>query len=152
MSHHRKNSYFLSLKRNYSYSKDVLGILIQDHGVDTTSVGTIFRDILLTDDTKEQIMVTLWNTNAENFKCEKFDVIIVKNGTIIEYQGSKKLNCLSGSLVWRLGGFNFEFRTNILFFLIIFYILKCNSKEIVPADTLANWFKNEISDVPSSNL
>jgi len=58
------------------------------------------RDICLTDQTKSNAYVTLWSGEAENFNCTKFSVIAIRRGTVTEFANQKKINCLSGSLVW----------------------------------------------------
>lgn len=58
------------------------------------------RELALTDSSKSMVIVTLWNSHAENFKCEKFSVVVVRRGVVTEFEGKKKLNCVSGTLVW----------------------------------------------------
>lgn len=79
---------------------DVIGILVKDYGVETNKKGSIFRDLVLTDDTKEEIKVTLWSTIAEHFSCKDFSPIAIKRASIVEYNGENKLNCLGGTLIW----------------------------------------------------
>lgn len=82
------------------FSTDIIGILVENYGLETSNNGTLMRDIILTDTTKEMIVTALWGSQAESFACEKFSVIIIKNGIVIEFKGKNKLNALSGTLIW----------------------------------------------------
>lgn len=81
-------------------NSDILGILVEDFGLDQISTGTKMRDICLTDKSKSNVLATLWSGEAVNFNCPKFSVIAIRKATLTEFEGQKKLNCLSQCLVW----------------------------------------------------
>lgn len=76
-----------------------MGILIEDYGLETTNRGTFMRDLSLTDGSKGMSVATIWSEEAQNFKCDKFSVIVIRKAHIVEFEGKKKMNCLSGTLV-----------------------------------------------------
>lgn len=59
------------------------------------------RDLAMTDKNKRMLMLiaTIWNSEAENFIWEKYSSIVIRNGTVIDLEGKKKSNCLSGTSV-----------------------------------------------------
>lgn len=77
-----------------------MGIIDEIYDMETTTRGSISRDVAITDKTKTTIIATMWSSEAENFKANIFDSIILRNSIVVEYQGIKKLNCLNGSLIW----------------------------------------------------
>lgn len=79
---------------------DLLGILIKDFGVETNPNSVPLRDLMITDKEKEMIIVTMWGAAAENFKSIEKSVIAIRNGSVGEYQEKKKINVISGTLVW----------------------------------------------------
>ncbi|OXA43033.1 Replication factor A protein 1 [Folsomia candida] len=78
---------------------DTLGILVNVWGLETVK-DTVKRDLALTDQTKQSIVVTLWGKQAEEFEEKIFTVIAIRNGYPLSFMGSCTLNIFSGSLLW----------------------------------------------------
>lgn len=83
--------------------------------------GTLMRELDLTDASKTMLTITLWGANAEKFSSPKFTVLLIRRGTVREYDGQKKVSCLSGTLIW--------VALNSIKFLIIKFNSKFNSTE-----------------------
>lgn len=77
-----------------------MGVLVKNFGLDKNWKGSPMRELALTDINKNMVIITLWSLHAENFVADKFSIIIVRKGIVSEYQGKKKSNCISGTLVW----------------------------------------------------
>lgn len=58
------------------------------------------RELALTNPSKAKVTITLWDVNAENFSVENFSSIVIRKAVVTEYEGIKKLNCISRTLVW----------------------------------------------------
>lgn len=58
------------------------------------------RELSITDANKEMLSINLWSTNAENFSVALFSAIVFRRAIVSEYDGIKKLNCISGTLIW----------------------------------------------------
>lgn len=94
----------------------MIGILVKDFGLDKNYKNNIMRELAITDTTKEMLSVYLWSKTAENFSVENLSVIVIRRAVVTDYDGLKKLNCISGTLIWVKYVFNFM--------QIYFYFLK----------------------------
>lgn len=75
-------------------------MLVKDFGLDKNYKGTTMRELSITDETKSMLSITLWSINAENFSAEKVSVLVIRKAVVTEYESIKKLNCISGYLLW----------------------------------------------------
>lgn len=80
--------------------KDLLGVLTKDFGLGKIPTGTPIRELAITDNKKEMIIVTLWGKAAENFISTEKPVIAIRKGIVGEFEGKTKLNCIAGTYVW----------------------------------------------------
>lgn len=79
---------------------DVIGVLVKNFGLEKNWKGTSMRELALTDLNKNMLIITLWGLQAENFEADNFTIIVIRKGIVTEYEQKKKLNCISGTLVW----------------------------------------------------
>lgn len=77
-----------------------MGVLVKDFGVNQKIIGTYFRDIFLTNNNSDMVMVTLYAEEAIQFNANEFSTIVIRKAIIDEIDGKKKLNCVNGTLVW----------------------------------------------------
>lgn len=73
---------------------------MKNFGLEKNWKGTPVRELALTNERKEMLIITLWGKQAENFLAEMFSIIAIRRAIVTEYEGKKKLNCISGTLVW----------------------------------------------------
>lgn len=64
------------------------------------------RELSLTDATRANFVITFWNLQSENLVAEHFSVIVVRNSIVREFQSKKKVNYISGTLVWTVANIN----------------------------------------------
>lgn len=57
------------------------------------------RNVTLTDLTENVITLTLWNTEAENFKGKTGDILLINNAMIKEYQNMRTLSFTNGTTI-----------------------------------------------------
>lgn len=101
MCNNLKNEKVIAYINTFSFHfLDIIGILVQDFGLDTNYRSTMMRDLAITERSKETIVATIWKNEAQNFIAERFTVIIIRRGQVVEYEGKRKINCLFGTLVW----------------------------------------------------
>lgn len=86
---------------------DIKGVIVKNFGLEKNWKGTPMREFALTNERKENLVATLWGKQAENFLAELFSVIIIRRAFVTEFEGMKKLNCVSGTLVWVFYSVNF---------------------------------------------
>jgi hypothetical protein len=58
------------------------------------------RDISVTDQSKEVVMVTLWGSSAEQFDAKLYSGLAVRKSSVSVFNGIKSLNANVGTLIW----------------------------------------------------
>lgn len=79
---------------------DFIGIMGKDFGLETTPNGSKKRDILLTDQSKKTVMLTLWGADAENAKFKEISVVLVRHGVTGKTFSTTVLQCNSSYGTW----------------------------------------------------
>lgn len=64
-----------------------------------TPFGMPYRDLSITDKSKEMMVATLWGMAAQKFKENNNSTIIFRKAILGEFKQQPKLNCYSGTLV-----------------------------------------------------
>lgn len=67
----------------------MIGVYIQDYGLETTSNGMLFRDVSITDNSKEMMIVTIWGMSAEKFEGKHNSVMVFRKAMLGEFHGQK---------------------------------------------------------------
>jgi hypothetical protein len=74
---------------------DIIGIVVKDFGLEG-----IKKQLLITDSTKESILVSLWRSDAENFSGELYEPLALRNAIVSNYMNRKTLSTNKDTLIW----------------------------------------------------
>ncbi|KAI8884645.1 putative replication factor-A protein 1 [Backusella circina FSU 941] len=82
---------------------DVMGVITEDQGVSeivskATGKPTTKRDVILADDSKKQIRLTLWDAQAQDFDASGFPVLAIKGARVGDW-GGRTLSSTANSMI-----------------------------------------------------
>jgi hypothetical protein len=79
---------------------DFVGILAKIWDTEIVKGTYTKRDISVTDQSKEVVMVTLWGSSAEQFDAKLYSGLAVRKSSVSVFNGIKSLNANVGTLIW----------------------------------------------------
>lgn len=91
---------FKSIKLpEFGFTPDLIGVLVEVYDLENTGKSTK-RDLMLTDETKKSLIVTVWGKAAEEFAAEINSVVAIRRGSTSQFMGLSSVNIFSGTLFW----------------------------------------------------
>lgn len=76
---------------------DIMAIVAHNWGSKKVGECNMKRELSLTDESKECIVMTLWGEKYNNFDADK-TCVLVHNGIVVEFNGTKTVNCAKNTL------------------------------------------------------
>lgn len=97
---------------------DCIAVIAENWGEQIVGQNKLKRDLSLTDDSKECIVVTLWGNAHEEFDYTG-TCVLIHNGVVNQYNDTKTISCAPNTLLW-------------------------HNPDIATANDLKSWFDQEL--------
>lgn len=93
------NNYLFSFVVKICIHIDCIAVVAENWGGQIVGQNKFKRDLSLTDESKECIVVTLWGSAFEKFEYTA-TCVLIHNGVVNEYNGIKTISCAPNTLFW----------------------------------------------------
>ena len=81
---------------------DCIAVIAENWGQEIVGQNNkLKRDLSLTDESKECIVITLWGSAYEKFDYTG-TCVLIHNGVVNEYNGIKTISCQRNTLFWQM--------------------------------------------------